>query len=222
MTTNVGRKTMQATIAAIQMCSSHIVENNLATAGRFIAEAASNKAKIVVLPEMFAIMGKAATDKVRIREVFGKGKIQDFLAQHARDYKLWIVGGTIPIACDDETKVRAASIVFNDKGAIVARYDKIHLFDISLSEKETYKESDTTQPGNQMVLVDTPYGKLGLGVCYDVRFPELFRCLFNQGAEIIILPSAFTVVVAKKEGIEEGIIYADLDLSKRYEIRQSL
>lgn len=262
---------MQATIAAIQMCSSHIVDDNLATAGRLIAEAAKNNAKIVVLPEMFAIMGAAATDKVQVREVFGKGRIQDFLAQQARDHKIWIVGGTIPIECDDQSKVRAASIVFNDKGIVVARYDKIHLFDISLSEKETYKESDTTEPGNQLVIVDTPYGKLGLGVCYDVRFPELFRFLLNKGAEIIILPSAFTVptgeahwellsraravenfsylvgacqggthssgrktfgnslivapwgnVLAKKDGIEEGIIYAELDLAKLHEARKSI
>lgn len=142
--------TIRPRIAAIQMCSSHIVEDNLATAGRLIAEAARNNAKIVVLPEMFAIMGAAATDKVQVREVFGKGKIQDFLSQQAREHKIWIVGGTIPIECDDETKVRSASIVFNDKGIVVGRYDKIHLFDISLSEKETYKESDTTQPGNQL------------------------------------------------------------------------
>ena len=262
---------MPATIAAIQMCSSHVVDENLSTAGRLIAIAARNKANIVVLPEMFAIMGEAATDKVYVREVFGSGKIQDFLSQQAQEHKIWIVGGTIPIACEATHKVRAASIVFNDKGHAVARYDKIHLFDITLSDKEVYKESDTTLPGNQIVLVDTPYGKLGLAVCYDVRFPELFRCLFNKGAEIIILPSAFTVptgvahwevltraraienfsylvgacqggahsngrktfgnsliidpwgaVLAKKEGVDEGIIYADLDLDRLYEARKSI
>lgn len=129
---------MQATIAAIQMCSSHIVDDNLTTAGRLIAEAAKNNAKIVVLPEMFAIMGVAATDKVHVREVFGKGRIQDFLAQQARDHKIWIVGGTIPIECDDQSKVRAASIVFNDKGIVVARMTKfIYLISPYLKKKLT-------------------------------------------------------------------------------------
>jgi predicted amidohydrolase len=192
-TTNLGKKIMPATIAAIQMCSSHIVDENLATAKRLIEEAAHNNAKLIVLPEMFAIMGLAPNDKVNAREVFGIGKIQDFLSNEAKLNKVWIVGGTIPIESDDTTKVRAASLVYNDKGEFVARYDKIHLFDVTLSEKDVYKESDTTEPGNQLVVVDTPFGKLGLGVCYDVRFPELFRCLLNKGAEIIILPSAFTV-----------------------------
>ncbi len=180
-------------VAAIQMCSSHDVDINLQNTAFFIADAVKHDAKIIVLPEMFAIMGHTPSDKVHVKEVIGSGKIQHFLSQQALKHHIWIVGGTIPIACDDPNKVRAACLVYNDQGELAARYDKIHLFDISLSEKETYKESETTEAGNEIVVVDTPYGKLGLAVCYDIRFPELFRCLFNKGAEILILPSAFTV-----------------------------
>ena len=180
-------------IAAIQMCSSHVVDENLATAAKLIAEAAKNQAQLIVLPEMFAIMGKKPTDKVDVKEKYGSGKIQNFLSQQAKMHNTWIVGGTIPIACEDEKKVRAASIVYDHNGNAVARYDKIHLFDVTISETESYKESDTTEPGNNIVVVDTPVGKLGLSVCYDIRFPGLFTQLMNDGAEIIAVPSAFTV-----------------------------
>ncbi len=181
-------------IAAIQMCSSHVVDENLLTAASLIEEAAKNKAKLVVLPEMFAMMGMSPHDKVGEKEPFGEGKIQSFLSDQAKKHKIWIVGGTIPLAAKNKEKVRAASLVFDDKGSWVARYDKIHLFDVVLSKEEIYRESDVTEPGNELVVIDTPFGELGLAVCYDVRFPELFRCLFNKGAEIIVLPSAFTVL----------------------------
>jgi len=258
-------------IAAIQMCSSHILEENLRAAEKLIAEAAKSGAKLIVLPEMFAIIGLATTDKVADKESFGKGKIQSFLSDQAKKNSTWIVGGTIPIESHDKTKVSAASLIFDDKGKIVSRYDKIHLFDVSLSEKETYKESDTVEAGKELIVVDTPFGRLGQAVCYDVRFPELFRFLFNKGAEIFVLPSAFTVptgeahwelltrsravenfcyligacqggthssgrktyghsiivdpwgqVVAKKEGMESGVIYAEIDLNKVYEARKSI
>lgn len=180
-------------IAAIQMCSSHVVDENLASAARLIAQAAQNKAQLVVLPEMFAIMGKKPTDKVLAREAYGSGKIQDFLSQQAKMHQTWIVGGTIPIACDDDQKVRAASIVYDHNGNAVARYDKIHLFDVTVSETESYRESDTTEPGRDIVVIDTPVGKLGLSVCYDIRFAGLYMELLNRGAEIIAIPSAFTV-----------------------------
>jgi len=179
--------------AAVQMCSSMSVDDNLAMAGQLIKEAADNGAKLISLPEMFAFMGKNQQDKVLLKEIAGQGKIQDFLSHLAKTQKVWIIGGTIPIACDDATKIRAACYVFNDKGASVARYDKIHLFDVTLSATETYNESDSTQPGTDIVVIDTPLGRLGLAVCYDVRFPELFRVLHNEGAEILALPSAFTI-----------------------------
>ena len=184
---------MKPIIAVIQMCSSSNVDENLNTVEKLINEAVKHHAKMVVLPEMFAVMGEKASDKVDVKEVLGEGKIQRFLSAQAREHNIWIVGGTIPIAGDDKNKIRAACLVYNNEGKMVGRYDKIHLFDVSLSEKETYKESETTEPGDQIVVIDTPFGKLGLAVCYDIRFPELFRALFDKGAEMIALPAAFTV-----------------------------
>ncbi len=180
-------------VAAIQMCSSATVDENLLMAKALIEEAAHNGAKLVVLPEMFAIMGMDSKDKVQVKENMGVGDIQEFLSQAAKKNKVWIVGGTIPLACDDAEKIRAACIVFNEVGVPVARYDKIHLFDVIIAESETYKESATTQPGENIVVIDTPVGRLGLAVCYDLRFPELFRCMMQQQVDIIAVPSAFTV-----------------------------
>jgi len=179
-------------ISAIQMCSSNNLDENLLTAGKFIEEAAHHGAKLTVLPEMFAFMGKSSQDKLAFKETFHQGKIQRFLSDAAKKNKIWIVGGTIPLTCDANNKVRAACLVFNDQGLVVARYDKIHLFDVELSAQETYLESETTEPGTQITTVNTPFGKIGLGVCYDIRFPELFRNLLEAGTEIIIVPSAFT------------------------------
>lgn len=180
-------------VAAIQMCSSPVVKENLAMAETLISKAAKNNSKLVVLPEMFAIMGFKPIDKVSAKEQFGNGIIQTFLSEQAKKNRVWIVGGTIPISCTDKNKIRAASLVYNDSGKLVARYDKIHLFDVTVSSTEVYKESDTTEPGDKIVVIQTPVGKLGLAVCYDVRFPELFRNMANSGAEIFSLPSAFTV-----------------------------
>src|SRR3990167_6504318 len=180
-------------IAAIQMSSSDNVDENLSQAEQLISKASSQGALLVVLPEMFAIMGKTPTDKVDVAEEYGNGKIQSFLSRCAKQYNVWIVGGTIPIQCNDKNKVRAACVVYNNNGDAVARYDKIHLFDVTVSETESYRESYTTEPGDSIVVIDTPVGKLGLAVCYDVRFPTLFTELMNRGAEIIALPSAFTV-----------------------------
>ncbi len=180
-------------VAAIQLTSTGHVNENLATAEPLIAEAAANGAQLIVLPEMFAIMGEKAADKVAIAEKYGDGKIQSFLSRCAKQYNAWIVSGTIPIICDNKNKIRAACIVYNNNGDAIARYDKIHLFDVTVSETESYRESDTTEPGDSIVVIDTPVGKLGLAVCYDVRFPALFTELMNRGAEIIALPSAFTV-----------------------------
>ncbi|MCE3232805.1 MAG: 2-oxoglutaramate amidase [Rickettsiaceae bacterium] len=205
------RRVLQMKVAAIQMCSSHNIDENLAIAGDMIREAAAT-AKLIVLPEMFAIMGIKPSDKVVAREEIGRGKIQDFLAKTARKNNVWLVGGTIPISCESSEKIKAASIVFNSKGEVVARYDKMHLFDVTISPTEVYRESDSTEPGDSVVVVDTPIGKLGLAVCYDVRFPELFRCLANKGAEIFTLPSAFTVktgeahweLLARSRAVENG------------------
>ena len=180
-------------IAAIQMCSSHELKQNLKSAGDLISEAASNGARLLVLPEMFAMMGINPADKQQVQEGWGAGVIQDFLSDIARKEKIWLVGGTIPIKSSNPHKARAACIVYNDQGIPVGRYDKIHLFDVTISEDEKYLESDTTEPGNEITIIQTPVGKLGLAVCYDIRFPELFRYMFNQGVEIIAVPAAFTI-----------------------------
>jgi nitrilase len=187
-----------ALIAALQMAAGPQVQANLMEAGRLIKEAAARGAGMVVLPETFAMMGADETDKVKIAETFGDGPIQTFISQQARKHGVWIVAGTIPIRSENPAKTYAASLMFNAKGDIVARYDKIHLFDVMLSEnQEVYTESDTTVPGTQPVVVDTPFGRVGMSVCYDLRFPELYRRLSEQGAQILLIPSAFTELTGK-------------------------
>ncbi|OGT33644.1 MAG: acyltransferase [Gammaproteobacteria bacterium RIFCSPHIGHO2_02_FULL_39_13] len=184
-------------VAAIQMCSKKTVDENLKIAAHLISEAAKNQVKLCVLPEMFAIMSDNASDKIAVKEEYSQGKIQNFLSEQAKKNNIWIVGGTIPIACHQPNKVKAACLVFNSLGKIVARYDKINLFDVTLSPTEAYKESDTTEPGDQITLLDTPFGKLALAVCYDIRFTQLFYDLRKRGAEIIVIPAAFTVPTGK-------------------------
>lgn len=186
-------------VAAIQMCSTDNVAANLAQAKEYIKQAAVDGAKLIILPENFAIMGLHPNDKVKCKEAFGHGMIQDFLHEEASRNGIWIVGGTIPLAVPQyDEKVYASSLVFNPAGACVARYDKIHLFDIALhAEKEIHQESQTIFPGQSVVVFDSPFGKCGLAVCYDIRFPELFRAMQEKGAELIVLPSAFTVPTGK-------------------------
>lgn len=181
------------TAAAIQMCSTGNVDENLAQAERLIAQAAALGARLVVLPEMFALLGCQHAEKIIHQETQGSGKIQDRLAQIADSHNIWIVGGTIPLISHTPEKIRAACLVFADNGQQMARYDKIHLFDARLSQQESYCESATTEPGNQLVVLDTPVGKLGLCVCFDMRFPSIFLELSRQGAEVIAIPAAFTV-----------------------------
>lgn len=180
-----------STVAAIQMCSNHCVDDNLNQAADLLAQAAEKGAKLAVLPEMFAIMGMQPDDKISVKENYHVGKIQDFLAAQAQKHRMWIVGGTIPITGSCPNKIRAASLVFDDNGKCIARYDKIHLFDAILAGKEEYRESNTTEAGSELIVVQTPVGKLGLAVCYDLRFPDMFHDLVELGAEIIALPSAF-------------------------------
>ena len=184
-----------AIIAAVQMCSSPDVDENLIHADKLLKRAAETGAKLVVLPEMFAMMGAYPVETTRVIEKLEAAKLaRRFLADAAREYGIWIVGGTLPYACErDATRVRAASIVYNDHGEEIARYDKIHLFDATLSDSESYRESLNIEPGTKPIVIATPFGKIGLGVCYDIRFPELFRYLVNEGAEILVVPSAFTV-----------------------------
>ncbi|MFI4954981.1 MAG: carbon-nitrogen hydrolase family protein [Gammaproteobacteria bacterium] len=179
-------------IAAIQLNSTDKVTENLEQSAQLIRQAATQGAQLVVLPEMFAIMGHTPEDKLQVKEPLGSGPIQDFLATQAREHKIWLIGGTIPIAAPNSNKVYAANLLINDQGQCVAQYNKIHLFDVILSQTLAYKESTTTLPGSELVVADTPFGKLGLSVCYDVRFPEQYRTLGAQGAQILVVPSAFT------------------------------
>lgn len=181
-------------VAAIQMNSTADVAINLTKAQELLAEAAAAGAQLAVLPENFALMGRSDQDKLVVSEPFGHGPIQAFLQQQARQHQLWLVGGTIPLANKTDNRVRAANLVFNPEGVCVARYDKIHLFDVQvIPGQEEYRESATIAPGEAVQVVNTDIGKLGLAVCYDVRFPELFRLLAVAGSEIFALPAAFTV-----------------------------
>jgi nitrilase len=179
-------------VAAIQMCSSDNVDDNLTSAAVLVKQAASQGAQLIVLPEMFALMTPSTTLKLALKEPLGQGKIQQFLAEQAKALHVWIVGGTTPIAGNNPDKARASCLVYNTKGELAARYDKMHLFDVTLSNTETYNESDTIEMGDEVTVVATPAGKLGLAVCYDIRFPELFHAMVKQGADIFAIPAAFT------------------------------
>jgi deaminated glutathione amidase len=137
-------------------------------------------------------------NKVRLREDDGVGRVQDFLSQQALRHRIWIVGGTVPLVSGDPDRVYSACLVYDAGGRRIARYDKIHLFDVTLEQSgEQYRESTTIVPGERVVVVDSPFGRLGLAVCYDLRFPELFRAMLDQQVEIIAVPSAFTAFTGK-------------------------
>jgi nitrilase len=177
-------------VAAIQMVSGPEVPANLEAAGRLIGRAAAAGARLVALPENFYIIGRHETDKVKAREAEGRGPIQDFLAGTARAQRVWIVGGTVPLSCDDPARIRSACLVYDDSGKRVARYDKMHLFRFE-GRDERHDESRTLQAGEHPLAVATPLGRLAISVCYDVRFPELYRGLGEFDA--MFVPSAFTV-----------------------------
>ncbi len=180
-------------VAAIQMASGPNVEGNLSEARRLVAKAAEQGAKLVVLPEFFAIMGMTEQDKVKVREQAGQGPIQSFMSETARKHKIWLMG-SLPLVATAPDKVRNSLLVFDETGAQVARYDKIHLFNLTLGN-ESYNEAQTIEAGDQVVVVDSPFGRIGLAVCYDLRFPELFRAM--KDVSIIVLPSAFTATTGK-------------------------
>ena len=184
-------------VAAIQMASGSNVSANLHEAARLINEAADMDAKLVILPENFALMAIHPTDTVKLGEKPQSGPLQDFLSQQSARYGIWLVGGTLPMVANEPQKARATCLVFDNTGQEVARYDKMHLFDVTAAPDEYYCESEIFEAGHQIVVVNTPYGRLGLAVCYDLRFPELFRCMLTQGIELISLPSAFTATTGK-------------------------
>lgn len=176
-------------VAAVQTVSGPEVEANLREVGMLIAQAADLGARLVALPEYFAVISPDEQAKVRIREREGSGPLQDFLREAAVRHGIWLIGGTVPLVSNDATKVRNATLVYDDQGMQVARYDKIHLFGFRRGE-EHYEESATIEPGHEVVSFDAPFGRVGLSVCYDLRFPELFRAMGK--VDLIVLPAAFT------------------------------
>ena len=178
-------------VGAVQTVSGGDVATNLAAVEPLIVAARDQGAVLVVLPEYFGIFGARATDKVAAREADGDGPQQAFLARLARELGIWLVGGTVPIATADPARVKSASLVFDPQGRRIARYDKLHLFAFSQGD-ERYDEAQTIEPGDAAAMFDSPCGRVGLSVCYDLRFPELYRS-FGEVA-LIVVPSAFTAV----------------------------
>ncbi|HEX7029848.1 MAG TPA: carbon-nitrogen hydrolase family protein [Gammaproteobacteria bacterium] len=189
-------------VAAVQMASGPRLEPNLDEARRLLREAAAAGAKLAVLPEYFAQFGLPEQERVRSAEKPGSGPVQEFLARTAFETGMWIVGGSLPMKIGGKTeqggRVRGACLVFDSEGEQVARFDKMHLFDVHIPEKdERYEESGWTEPGDEIVVVGTPFGRLGLAVCYDLRFPELFRAMSVKGVDIVALPAAFTAATGR-------------------------
>ena len=176
-------------VAAVQMVSTPRVDENLKTASDLIVQAVARGAALVALPEYFPIMGLSDADKVAVREADGHGVIQDFLAATARQHGIWLVGGSLPLVASEAGKVLNACLVYNPQGARVARYDKIHLFGFQKGN-ERFNESATIEAGSRPVAFDAPFGRVGVSICYDIRFPELYRA---QGAvDLQVIPAAFT------------------------------
>lgn len=183
-------------IALAQMNSVPVVKQNLAMVESFCLQAAQKGVQLLVLPENFAWMGGLEQDKMTIAESFGQGEIQNKMSELSKKFKMWLVAGSIPIK-STATRVKASCLVYDDQGNCVARYDKIHLFDVSPLGQETYQESASIEPGSEIIVVDTPLGRMGVSICYDIRFSELYRQLVIQGAEFFVIPSAFTVTTGK-------------------------
>jgi nitrilase len=199
---------MAAKVAAIQMVSTAKVEENLAAAGRLLQQAAERGAELALLPEVFAVL--EGGPMAPFGEEQGSGPIQEFLAAQARALGMIVIGGTIPLltrpgrspdATDyrlTDGRVRPASLVYGANGELLARYDKIHLFDVTVADQQAaYSESRSYEGGEEIVSLDTALGHLGLSVCYDLRFPELYRQLFRRGAQLVTVPSAFTRVTGQ-------------------------
>jgi nitrilase len=181
-------------VAALQMVSTPERDRNLADAERLIAQAAADGAQLVLLPEYFCFMGFKDTDKLTVRESYGDGPIQQFLADVARRHKVWIIGGTLPLKAPEETRVLNTTLVFDPQGSEAARYDKIHLFNFEKGE-ESFDEARTIRPGDTVRTFDAPFGRVGLSVCYDLRFPELYRRMGD--CALIVVPSAFTYTTGR-------------------------
>ena len=181
-------------VAAIQMASGPNVSANLAEAEQLIDLAVDAGAQLVALPEFFCIMAMKDADVVKVREAEGKGPIQAFLSRMAKKHQIWLIGGSIPLEADAADKVRNSCLVYDERGKQVARYDKIHLFGLDLGN-ERFQEANLMEPGDKAVVVNTPFGRVGLSICYDLRFPELYRAM--PDVDIIVVPSAFTATTGR-------------------------
>ncbi len=182
-------------VAAIQMISGADVQTNLDSAARLIGQAAEQGAQLALLPECFAAFGNRSLQDIAAAEYDGSGPIRQFLSQQAREHGIWLVGGSIPLPAEPGGKAMACCLVVDEQGREVLRYDKLHLFDVEVADQQrSYRESRDYAYGDRFVCIDTPVGRLGLSICYDVRFAELYQALRNHGAELIVVPSAFTAV----------------------------
>lgn len=180
-------------VALAQMASTGVLENNLKQAEHYIKMAKKDKAEMVVLPENWLTLGLNEDEAFSVREVFQEGPIQEQLSIWAKTIGIWIVAGTLPLSIAGSKKVTASCLVYGDLGEIKARYDKMHLFDVTVNQKESYQESERIEGGQAITVFDSPIGRVGLAICYDLRFPEHFRNLLDKNAEILMVPSAFTV-----------------------------
>ena len=181
-------------VAAVQMISGPDVAPNLGNAGRLIAEAAAAGARLVALPEYFPLIGAADEARLAARETPGTGPIQAFLAETARQHGIWLVGGSIPLSGNDPDMLLNSCLVYDDQGRQEARYDKMHLFGFRKGD-EHYDEAATIEAGDRVVAFDAPFGRIGLAICYDLRFPELFRAM--GAVDLLVLPAAFTDTTGK-------------------------
>lgn len=194
--TTAATKTLR--VAAIQMISGNDLTSNLAAAKALIHSAAQSAAQLVVLPETFSLFRASGQLELAQQEASDKAQVLPLLKSLAKHYQLWIVAGSIPVLSDDGSRVYSACIVLDDQGAERARYHKIHLFDADVADQQgSYRESDTFAAGDRVVIADTPWGRLGLAICYDIRFPELFRAMLDQGVDMIAVPAAFTLTTGE-------------------------
>ena len=185
---------MSTRVAALQMVSTPSVPENLALARSLIAQAAADGAVLALLPEWFGIVGRRDTDKLAVRERDGEGPMQAMLSEAAREHRIWVIGGSVPLDCGEQTRVRNSCVAYGPDGGRVARYDKIHLFRFERGE-ERYDESRTLEPGSTPVTFETPFGRVGLSICYDLRFPELYRALCPSA--LVVVPAAFTYTTGR-------------------------
>ncbi len=178
-----------AKVAAVQMVSTPTISENMVTAARLIAEAADKGAELVLLPEYWPAIGRKDIEKLNDAEPYGNGPVQDFMAKTAQKHHIWLIGGTLSLVSPEPNKVLNTTLVYRPDGANIARYDKIHLFGFA-TEREAYDESKVISRGDSITAFDAPFGRVGLSVCYDLRFPELYRALGD--CSLMVVPAAFT------------------------------